>query len=428
MIKADALLLYKPHIEQALNQQAARQARAIDTLVSVDKRVSIWEDMMQNWEGLTAMKVQDGVAVIPLRGTVTPDDPFAAYFGETSLKSFTANFEKAMADKQVKGIVLNIYSPGGYVYGVEAAANTIAAARGIKPIIAFTESLAASAAYWLASAADKIVLGAETAQVGSIGVYLVHFDYSDALKQQGVKVTEVKSGEFKGLGSPYHELSDKEEKQLQADVNYVFSRFVGTVANYRNMKEEDVLKVANGLMFYGKDAIQAGLADSINTLQEVIAMAQDNGNSGADKQQQPAAATATALTPEQQAAVAATASAVTALTAQVTALAGLVEGLVKDKQAAAVVGIEQECRSLIKEVFNREATAEEVELYKGMGDTARKTYKAQLEQSVKATTDLVSALGLTNEQALSGRADTHANAEDAPLVKAAKELGLTIVK
>lgn len=418
MTKTELLCIKKSHVETALTEIEGRRSPA--AIKHAEKHAGMFDEMFSRWQGLTQMRVENGVAIIPVRGTITPDDPFSAYYGETSLAMIGANFQTALADSKVKAIVLDIYSPGGYVYGVEALGNTIFAARGQKPITAFTGSLAASAAYWLASAADKVVLGSESSEVGSIGVYLAHFDYSAMLESMGIKVTEITSGEFKGLGSPYEALSEEDQEQMQKDVNYLMTRFVSTVARNRGMEVKEVLKSANGLTFYGSQAVARGLADSVNSIQEVIQMSTTTPQGATGAAATPAPTAGATPDPEKDA-LAAT------VTKQAAELAAY-----KAKEADEAAKAEEKakteravsCQAAVKAALGRDATAEEVTLYESMSDDGRKVYAAQLAEQAKRTEALAARSGLFTEQALAGQAADDRTAENDPLVLAGKALGL----
>lgn len=417
MVKKELLLVHQEMVEQVLTELTLRGERTAAKLrdninSSSPEAKGVWEQFMEQFEALTAVSVVDGTAVIPLRGMVTPDDPFAVFYGETNLAMFNKNVDAAVANPKVKAIALNIYSPGGYVYGVEAAANRVFEARKAKPVVAYTDSLAASAAYWIASAASKIILGSETAQVGSIGVYLAHFDYSEMLAKQGIKVTEVTAGEFKGIGSPYAALSAEERKKLEQDVHYVYTRFVNTVARNRGMSVADVLKSANGLTFYGSEAIAAGLADSINTFQEVIAMTTPAGN--------PAPNAGTPPTPEN------TATSPSAAELAAIARAEKAEAdakALRDKaQADELARAADECKAAVKATFGREATAEEITFYQKMDEGGRKVYKANLAESSANRDKIIQRAGLTKEQVEAG-SDVEASLDNNLVYQAMVSLG-----
>jgi signal peptide peptidase SppA len=412
--KNQVLLVKRAMVEEVIQAMETRTDKMAAQGVQAGGD-GFYEQMMTKWKSLTSMTIEKGVAVIPLRGTITPDDPFAAYFGETSLVDFNANFAKAQADASVKSIVINAYTPGGYVYGVESAANTIYAARGKKPVYAFTDTLAASAGYWLISGASKIILGSETAEVGSIGVYLAHFDYSGYLDKQGIKVTEVTAGEFKGIGSPYSALSKEDEKLLQADVNYVYTRFVNAVARNRGMAVSDVLKSANGLTFYGTDAVKLGLADSIMTLQEVIQMAQTAEEKQKEQEQQTQAA---------QAKAEADAKALKAEQDKNAALAAELATYKAKEVSGAKDKLKAEANTAYKAAFGRDATAEEQETYASADEGARKMLSASLTEAATNRDKLAKLGKLTVETVTEGQ---EGEGSLSPLVAAAQRLGLAVV-
>lgn len=416
-MKKTELLLAKPSLIESLVGELLGRTEKMVARKAEHTAGDMWDTMIAEFEALTAMRIENGVAIIPLRGMVTPDDPFSIYYGETNLVGFTNNFAAALADPAVKSIVLNIYSPGGYVYGVEAAANAIYAARGQKPIVAYTDTLAASAAYWIATAADQIVLGSETAEVGSIGVYLVHFDYSEMLKAEGIKVTEITSGEFKGIGSPYATMTAEEKKMLQVDSNYVYTRFVNTVARNRGMAVADVLKSANGLTFYGSAAIAAGLADSITTFQEVLAMSTKAGT-GTNAEQP---------TEQQQAAAAAQEAANVTLKAENERQAAELKAYKDKEQKAEADKAAAECNAAYKASFGRDATADEVSAYQGMNEAARKAHKATLTEASANRDKLLKKSGLTTEQ-VNDTGLEEDSGENNLIVLAARQLGFAAAK
>jgi signal peptide peptidase SppA len=156
------------------------------------------------------------VSVIPIYGTISQRmNMMSDMSGGASTEQIGAAFDAAMNNPQVSAIVLDIDSPGGSVSGVPELAAKIKAARGQKPIIAVANTLMASAAYWIGSAADEIV-ASPSADVGSIGVYQAHVDASEALADEGLKYTLISAGKFKVEGNPYEPLSDDARANLQA--------------------------------------------------------------------------------------------------------------------------------------------------------------------------------------------------------------------
>jgi signal peptide peptidase SppA len=190
--------------------------------------------------------------------------------GGTSTERLAARFRAARDDAAVKAIVLDVDSPGGGVYGVQELASEILDSRGVKPVVAVANSLAASAAYWLASAADQVSV-TPSGVVGSIGVYAAHEDLSGALEKEGVKVTLVSSGKYKTEGSPFAPLTEEAMAYMQSEVDRYKDAFVGAVAKGRGVSRAKVEKdFGQGRTLGAQAALDAGMVDRIETLDQTI--------------------------------------------------------------------------------------------------------------------------------------------------------------
>lgn len=189
-------------------------------------------------------------------------------YGGVDLDDVESALACAEADSAVGTIVLAINSPGGSVTGVPECAASIARIKaGGKDVIAFTDSQCCSAAYWIASAANEVIVS-ESAVVGSIGVYVALLDQSKAMEMQGLKVELVKAGAFKAAGAPFKELSSDERAMFQARVDDIYSQFCTAVCSGRG---EIATESMQGQVFSAKDAIANGLADQvINSLDELV--------------------------------------------------------------------------------------------------------------------------------------------------------------
>lgn len=216
--------------------------------------------------------VVDGVALVPIDGVMAKKmNLFSRISGGASTEMIARDFQEAMADDDVHSIILVIDSPGGTVDGTADLGELIYNARGDKPIIAFADGLMASAAYWVGSAANQIYASNDTAIIGSIGVVSTHVDYSEQLKERGVKVTEIYAGKFKRITSEYKPLSKEGRETMQDHVDYLYSVFVGTVAKHRGVDVQTVLDdMADGQLFIGQQAVDAGLVDGVSTLEALI--------------------------------------------------------------------------------------------------------------------------------------------------------------
>jgi len=217
-------------------------------------------------------EVIDGVAVIPIEGVLAKKmNWFSDISGGASYQLIERDVRAALEDKTVKSIFLDIDSPGGTVDGIQGVSNTIFEAREQKPIIAWSDGAICSAAYWLASAADKIFIAGDTVQVGSIGVVAEHRDFSKAEEQRGVKTTEIVAGRYKRIASQHSPLSDEGKASIQEAVDHVYTAFVGDVARNRKVNVDTVLeKMADGKIFMGAKAVEAGLVDGVSTRERLI--------------------------------------------------------------------------------------------------------------------------------------------------------------
>ena len=222
-------------------------------------------------------QVQDGAALIPLRGVMAPRmNLMSQVSGGTSTELFARDVRAALNDPGVQSIVLLVDSPGGAVGGTQAAAAAVMAARGVKPIATFSDGTMASAAYWVGSAADRVYVSSGVDQVGSIGVVASHVDVSKREEALGIKTTEIVAGQYKRIASQYGPLTDAGRESIQDQVDYLYSIFVGDVAAHRGVSADRVVaEMADGRVFIGQQAIDAGLVDGINSLSDVIAELND---------------------------------------------------------------------------------------------------------------------------------------------------------
>lgn len=218
----------------------------------------------------------DGLAIVPIHGIIAKRmNFFMEISGGVSTEYLKRDIRLAIEDEDVKAILLDIDSPGGTVDGTEAIADFIYESRGSKPIIAFANGLMASAAYWIGSAADFIITE-ETGEVGSIGVVMCHYDYSKYDEKIGLKRTYIYSGKYKTMGNNAEPLSREAEDYLQEGTDYIYTIFVDTVARNRNVSVDTVLKnMADGKIFIGQQAVDAGLVDELGSYDYAVTTALD---------------------------------------------------------------------------------------------------------------------------------------------------------
>jgi len=243
--------------ESALNNILTIASRQNETIEVVSARLG------RELDNSYVSEIRDGVAIIPVVGPLFRyANLFTAISGASSYEILAKDFTTALDNPEVKGIVLDIDSPGGEVNGCAEFANMIFEARGTKPIIAYTSGDAASGAYWIASACDEVVVS-ETSSLGSIGVVAVYRG------GKGENTVEIVSSQ-----SPYKRLdpnSDDGKVRLQSRIDDLASVFIEAIARHRGVDPPTVVRdFGGGDVFIGKHAVTQGLADKVGSLEKTI--------------------------------------------------------------------------------------------------------------------------------------------------------------
>jgi ClpP class serine protease len=231
------------------------------------------DDLDDDSANVAPYTLQGKVAIVSLGGVILKHaSMIETLCGAVDVDSFLVNVQKAFADPNVESILLDINSPGGEVTGVMEAADAIREMCKTKQIVAFTDSLCASAAYWIASACDAIFVTA-TSDIGSIGCYIGMYDYSIAFSQEGVKPVLIKSGKFKGDGFQGLPISEDTIARLQAEVDQTNLLFRDAIAIKRKGLSDDDMQ---GQCFLGLNAIQNGISDGIvKNINELVSILND---------------------------------------------------------------------------------------------------------------------------------------------------------
>ena len=214
-----------------------------------------------------------GIAVIPIYGVITQrgnmvDDVSGP--GMVSTQIVTQMLRQAVADDAVSQILLDIDSPGGSVYGVSELGDAILSARAQKPVVAIANSLAASAAYWIGSQAGEFYVTAG-GEVGSIGVWQAHQDYSKAMDEAGVKTTLISAGKFKVEGNPYAPLDEEAQGFMQSRVDDYYAAFTKAVAKGRGVPITEVRDgMGQGRVLGADAALAQNMVDGIASFDQVL--------------------------------------------------------------------------------------------------------------------------------------------------------------
>ncbi len=214
-------------------------------------------------------RVERGIAVLPVTGTLVHKFGYMQpVSGMTGYDGIAARLQQAVADPSVKGILLDIDSPGGEVSGAFDTADLIARAREHKPVWCLASDMACSAGYLLASSCSRRLI-TQTGVVGSIGVVVAHRSVEKALELAGVDVTLIYAGSHKVDGNPYSALPEDVRAQIQASIDSTREQFAQKVADYTGLKKSRVL-ATEAAMYTGQDAIKAGLADQVVNYADAI--------------------------------------------------------------------------------------------------------------------------------------------------------------
>lgn len=220
--------------------------------------------------------IKGAIAKVDLKGVLMPGGGslLGMLFGiGNPLDSFRESFAAAMTDPNVGHVLIDIDSPGGVtdlIPETAAQMRDLRASTG-KSVTAFVNTMSASAAYWLASQADEVVV-TPSGMTGSIGVYATHRDVSAMQQEMGIKTTLITAGKYKVEGNPFQPLSQEALDHIQGDVNYFYDLFTADVAQGRGTKQQDVIDgYGEGRVLPAKVAKSANLVDRIETLGETVA-------------------------------------------------------------------------------------------------------------------------------------------------------------
>lgn len=213
----------------------------------------------------------DGIAVIPVVGTMVRRGSWLdAASGMQSYAATERELVEALADPDVRGVMLEVDTPGGEAGGVFDFSNAIRrlSAEAGKPVWAIADEAALSAGYAIASAADQVWV-TRTGEVGSIGVVAVHVDQSAADKQRGLAYTYIYAGKHKVDGNSHAPLPAGVRADFQKDIDAIYGLFVEQVASARGLVP-DAVRGTEARIFRGADGVAAGLADNVGTIADAV--------------------------------------------------------------------------------------------------------------------------------------------------------------
>jgi protease-4 len=210
----------------------------------------------------TSLSLGEKVGVIEIEGVII------------SSKNTIDQLIRFKEDSSIKAIVLRIDSPGGGVGPSQEIFREVTKIVEMKPVVVSMGSVAASGGYYIAAPARRILANPGTI-TGSIGVIMEFTNWQELLDKLGLKAQVVKSGRYKDIGSPVRPMSEGDRELLQSLIDDVHRQFVDAVARGRNLPEDEVRSLADGRIFTGSQALEAGLVDELGNLQDAIAVAAD---------------------------------------------------------------------------------------------------------------------------------------------------------
>jgi signal peptide peptidase SppA len=220
------------------------------------------------------MQMIDTTAVVSISGPMDNDYSYMnRYFGITSYPEIRSAVAEAINHPDVSAILLDIDSPGGAVEGLSEVSDFIRDAdRNHKPVYTNSSSKMTSGGYWLGSN-GRTITTAELASVGSIGVIAVHREMSKMMKDIGVTATVLRKGKYKALANPYEPLTEDAKAEIQGELDTIYDVFTRTVAENRGQTQQFIQdNAAEGRVFFGREAREVGLVDTLGTFDDALAM------------------------------------------------------------------------------------------------------------------------------------------------------------
>lgn len=269
----------------ALAENIARTtSRALDriaegggTLSYPEPQVSLisGRELMTCTAAAPSISPDGSTLILPMHGTISKRmDPLMAMMGMPQTSSDMVERAAKIAENipSVQTVVLDMDSDGGTVEGLESARRAVKSLASKKLVLAVANERMNSAAYYLGSAATA-VLATPTSTIGSIGVMMVLTDETERNAKEGIRYEVIRTGEFKALGTPMEQITDKTVKHFEERANRAHTMFVNAVADNRQIEQDLANKMADGKTYLGSDAVEAGLADGeITSLQELMSM------------------------------------------------------------------------------------------------------------------------------------------------------------
>ncbi len=213
----------------------------------------------------------DKIVVVRIVGAITREGAgFSVFASGAASRAVVQLLDRAQRDDAVRAVILELNTPGGSVVASDEVHGKVQALRRAgKHVVALMTETAASGGYYIAAAAERIIADPTTV-TGSIGVIVALPNLEELSRKIGIRTVVFKSGAFKDLGNPNRPMTPQEAAIFQRLVDEAYSRFVDIVARGRKMDRAKVLRLADGRIYTGRQALQAGLVDAMGHLPEAV--------------------------------------------------------------------------------------------------------------------------------------------------------------
>jgi protease-4 len=256
-------------------QKRSRWGLIIGILVILFVIAYIFAAMISLFIGVDDIKTGN-VAIIPIKGIILTSgqqDIFSSNFADSS--KIVQDIEKISKDPSVKGIILEIDSPGGAPVATDEIATALK--RSNKTIVAWIREVGASGGYWIASTADHVIAN-RMSITGSIGVYGSYLDFSGFINDWNVSYERLVAGKYKDSGVPFRELSSEERRLLQKKLDILHQQFKDEIQENRKLTVSQTNAISEGEFYLGTEALELGLVDELGGKTEAVAYIENKLN------------------------------------------------------------------------------------------------------------------------------------------------------
>jgi len=212
----------------------------------------------------------DRILIVHITGIIGNGSSSNLFSDELNHTELLSQLRQAAQDPFIKAVVLRVDSPGGGVVASNEIHQAITKIRDAeKKIVVSMGTMAASGGYYVSTPADKIYANPDTL-TGSLGVIITSVNYQETFEKVGLRQVVYKSGKFKDILSPARESTAEEQQIIQSFIDEAYQGFVDVIAEGRDIPRKEVLDLADGRIYSGRQALKLGLVDEMGGLEEAI--------------------------------------------------------------------------------------------------------------------------------------------------------------